>query len=498
MKKNKLILSFLLLGLGLTSVWTIAGPPKILVSNTESTYRYKIQVPVRSPYEMSRYVQWLRQQGYDIPGFNWKRQEIEVITNAAGLQKLRSTGRPGQIIEERTPGSPTVLKIDERYLTPLKVEQKLKSLAAKYPNFTRLEQIGTSLEGRAIWALLISSTPNVRSPQYYEKPSLIVDGMHHAREIMTPEVVMDYADVLLNPSLRKNKQAADLLDSWNVWIVPMLNVDGNNIVWTKDAWWRKNARGQDNRVFGVDINRNYPFKWNGCRGSSGSHGAQDYRGAAAASEPETQALMRLAQLAQPAGALSYHSFSELVLYPYGCNGLLTGDNVLHAKVATELAQLLPTDSRDGFYTPGAPWQILYAVDGDSMSFMQAAFGALSYTLEVNQEFQPKYELREPTLRKHRGAWGYFLERMDHNLLKVQVFDEQSGGRTSLQLPAEIRVSTIEHKKGERVFMTNALGYYFKVLDPGHYVISARLKDGRTGEVAVDMDGKQKEVRLVVK
>ena len=294
MNTKKLLIGFIILGLGFSATWTTAGPEKILTSNVAPTYRYKVKVPAQNPYDMARYVGWLRQNGYDIPGFSWRDQQIEVITDAAGLKKLQETKMPGQILEERIPGQPKISKIDDRYLTPVKVEQKLKDLAARYPKNTRLEQIGTSLEGRAIWALLISTTPNLKSAQYYEKPSVIFDGMHHAREIMTPEVVMDVADVLLNPLLRRNKEASILLDSWNVWIVPMLNVDGNNIVWSKDNWWRKNARGQGNRVFGVDINRNYPFKWNSCSGSSGSPGAQDYRGSAAGSEPETQALMKLA------------------------------------------------------------------------------------------------------------------------------------------------------------------------------------------------------------
>lgn len=484
MIKKRFLLGFVFLGLGLSAAWTVAGPQKVLVADTAATYRYVIKVPVQSPYEMTKYVGWLRQNGYDIPGFNWTRQEIEVITDAAGLKRLQETKMLGRVIEERVAGQIQISKVDERYLSPEKVEQKLKALATKFPQNTRLEQIGTSLEGRAIWALLISSTPNRKSTQYYEKPSIIFDGMHHAREIMTPEVVMDVADVLLNPQLRRNKDAAALLDTWNVWIVPMLNVDGNNIVWTKDNWWRKNARGQGNRVYGVDINRNYPFKWNSCNGSSGSPGAQDYRGPAAASEPETQALMKLAQLAHPTGALSYHSYSELVLYPFGCKGLLTGDNQLHAKVATELASLLPSDSRRGNYTPGSPWQILYAVDGDSMSYIHSEYGTLTFTFEINQEFQPPYSLREPTLQKHRKAWGYFIQRMTQNLLALKVID----GKTGQPAQARIAISQIIQQYGEKPFRTNPGGNFFKVLEPGLYNVQVQLQDGRQTVVNVEMKG----------
>ena len=79
----------------------------------------------------------------------------------------------------------------------------------------------------------------------------------------------------------------------------MLNVDGNNIVWTTDNMWRKNARGQGNNVYGVDLNRNYSYAWNSCNGSSGSTSSETYRGASAASEPETQALMKLGLMTVP-------------------------------------------------------------------------------------------------------------------------------------------------------------------------------------------------------
>ena len=83
-----------------------------------------------------------------------------------------------------------------------------------------------------------------------------------------------------------------------------------------------------------------------------------------------------------------------------------------------MADMLPSDSGHGKYTPGTPWKILYAVDGDSMDYIFATYGAAAFTFEVNQEFQPSYDLREPTLKKHRVAWAYFLDQMQQRLLSV--------------------------------------------------------------------------------
>lgn len=472
-----------------TTALTTASPSRLtLVSDTGADhFRYVMKVPVKTPYEMAKYAGWLRQNGFDVAGYSWRKGEIEVITNDIGVQKLNQNKLQGLKIAAK--GSLAAEKIDSRYLDPNKVEQKLKALAAQFPQWTRLEQIGTSLQGRAIWALLLSTTPNVRDASYHEKPTLIFDGMHHAREIMTPEVVMDVAESTLGTLARKDRAWTPVLQNWNIWVVPMLNVDGNNIVWTQDSMWRKNAHSEGGRTFGVDINRNYSFNWNKCNGSSGSTGAQDYRGASASSEPETQALMKLAQMTRPTAYLSYHSYSELVLYPYGCRGVVTGENALISKVANEVAALLPTDSGRGTYTAGTPWQLLYSVDGDSMGYMFGEYGALALTFEINQEFQPDYDIKTATVVKHRKAWAYFLNRMNSNLLSLKVVD----GKTGQPAAARIGIANIVQTQGEKPFQTNAMGNYFKVLDPGSYSILVELQDGRKQTFQIQMNGAQSQV-----
>jgi murein tripeptide amidase MpaA len=167
--------------------------------------------------------------------------------------------------------------------------------------------IGKTNQGRPLQALLLSTTLDVNSPAYFSKPTIIFDGLHHAREVMTPEIVLDVAEMLIKNQNRKFFN--DILKSWNVWIVPMVNPDGSNIVWTSNSMWRKNARAGMASIYGVDVNRNYAYRWAECRGSSGNTGADDYRGTAAGSEPETMAMMGLADFTHPTASISYHSWS---------------------------------------------------------------------------------------------------------------------------------------------------------------------------------------------
>ncbi|MDZ4676044.1 MAG: M14 family zinc carboxypeptidase [Oligoflexia bacterium] len=453
-------------------------------------FRYKVQVP--QTVDTVHLSKQLAAQGFDVAGVNLRKNIVEVITNDAGVEYIKTLGYQGNAFGaapfDRAAGP------DPRFLNPTTLAQKLKALNAAYPQFTRIEQIGTSIQGRPILAMLVSSTPQANDARSLAKPSIIFDGLHHAREIMTPEVVLDVAETLLKSAFVDNEaRAKEIIAGWNVWVIPMLNLDGSNIVWSSNSMWRKNAHADQNRVFGVDLNRNYVYKWNACNGSSGSSWSETYRGATAGSEPETQALMKLAEAVRPTAYLSYHSYSELIIYPYGCRGQYSAEALLEDRVGKELAKRLPGDT-GGNYAVGTPWQLLYDVDGDSMDHIHANYGSLAFTFEVNEDFHPPYSLREQTLVKHRAAWIYLLNVSDQNLLTVNVVDQKSNRPAAA---AVVDVNTIVLSHGEMPFRTNAIGKFFKVLDPSTYVVTAKLPDGRSAKLQVQMSGRPQQVTISI-
>lgn len=455
--------------------------------------RFSIEVPQKSHQNVRKIAGWLQQNEFDIAGVNLDEGKIEVITNDEGLKQLEARGLRGKTQQILVAGLKQS-QVDSRYYSPEKIEQKLKELNTQFPRLTQLLTIGKSLQGRPIYAIVISTTPNVDSPEFHQKPTVLFDAMHHAREIMTPEVAMDIAESLIKDSRKAPGRARETLTAMNVVVVPMLNVDGNSIVWASDNMWRKNARKENNNTFGVDINRNYPYRFSGCNGSSGSRGAQDYRGASGGSEPETQALMALAEKVRPMGSISYHSFSELVLYPFGCQGDYSGEKELIAKLGKEMADKLPTDSplRSSHYRAGTAWEILYGVDGDSMSYMHAAHGAVAYVFEINQEFQPPYSLRDQTVRNQRAAWRHFLDQTQQHLLTIQVRDAQDR-----PVDAALNIVQVPHVKGERDFKTNMAGNYFKMLYPGVYTIETKSRFGKRASVQVNMTGQPQTVKITL-
>jgi hypothetical protein len=204
------------------------------------------------------------------------------------------------------------------------------------------------------------------------------------------------------------------LNNYDVWVVPMVNPDGTNRVFSDDSMWRKNTEGG----YGVDLNRNYPYQWNYCNGSSDDQSADDYHGPSAASEPETVALMGLATKIHPKIGLSYHSYSELVMYPFGCSGEnVTGsDAAIYQGVGKQLGAKLVKDSGNGTYDVGTPYDLLYNADGNSMDWMYVANKTMEFAVEINgaaEGFQPSYaQWRDKTVQAQRAGWQFLLDSMD--------------------------------------------------------------------------------------
>src|SRR5690606_15476530 len=171
----------------------------------------------------------------------------------------------------------------------------------------------------------------------------------------------------------------------------MLNPDGNNRVWSNQTMWRKNTR----EGYGVDLNRNYPYNWNSCQGSSGSRSNDTYRGPSAGSEPEAQALMQLVAETKPVFSISYHSYSEMVIYPFGCsNGERLPSNSKVIEVARAMASVLKSDNNPNQnYRPGTAWELLYNADGGDNDWMYGVHNVAAYVIEVSstrEGFQPDY------------------------------------------------------------------------------------------------------------
>lgn len=268
--------------------------------------------------------------------------------------------------------------------------KELFNISTNYSSLTKLVTIGKTWQGRDIYAMKISDNPDVEE----NEPEVLFDACTHSREWMTTEVAMYIIHTLVE-NYTKNATITDMVNSRQIWVIPIVNPDGrvydgynDGIDPTQNHMWRKNLRDNNNDGLfeenedGVDLNRNYDFKWaNG--GSSDYPGSETYMGPYGGSEPETRAFQDFTAQHRFSTHITYHSYSQLILYPWGYTNQLTPDDALFQTLAQNLSSLITNKagSVNPGYQPMNDYQF-YQTSGTTLDYMYGARGAISFTIEV--------------------------------------------------------------------------------------------------------------------
>ncbi|MEO0074664.1 MAG: M14 family metallopeptidase [candidate division WOR-3 bacterium] len=234
----------------------------------------------------------------------------------------------------------------------------LRNLCFTYPSLCVMESLGLSYEGRQMYGIKISDNPNISEP---DEPGVFICALHHSREWATPEVVLFFADSILR-AYNFNPAMANLINNHEIWIFPVINPDGYVYDYPAQRSWRKN-RQPFQGVIGTDINRNYLGSCDGNRfglwgaltsGAQSSHypSSETFMGGYGASSPEISNVINFFRTHNINTAHSFHSYSELVLWPWGYQNTPTPDNALFVRVGTAMANLITKVGGSGTYTPG--------------------------------------------------------------------------------------------------------------------------------------------------
>jgi carboxypeptidase T len=274
--------------------------------------------------------------------------------------------------------------------------------------FSEKISIGTSVEGRNIWAIKISDNPELDE----DEPELLFTGLHHAREpqsLMTLIYLMDY----IAAEYPHNSQIKHLVDYREIWIVPVLNPDGyvynQNIAPNGGGMHRKNRKsnGCTGTGMGIDLNRNYGYKWGyDNTGSSGNPCDETYRGLSAFSEPETNFLQQFIESRQFINAMNYHSYGNLMLYPFGYSSSATMP-VADLEVFQMIAETI--ESMNGY--TAQPSYNLYPTNGGSDDWMYGEKGIYAFTGEIggySDGFWPATSRIEPLAAENLQPNLYFI------------------------------------------------------------------------------------------
>lgn len=263
------------------------------------------------------------------------------------------------------------------------IAAKLRTVARAHPDITSLRPIGRSRRGQEILALEVTrDAPRVRDGQ---RPAVAYVGLQHAREWIAGEVTMRLLDHIVAGD-GKDPQVTAIVDSTDLWFVPVANPDGYDFTFTPDnRLWRKTLTDNDGdgritSVDGVDLNRNFPTKWRfDEEGSSSDPGSDVYRGRAPASEPETRALDRLLKRVGFEFLVNYHSYGPALLYPFGFQVQTeSADQPIYAALSGDDANpAIPG------YDPGLSAE-LYITNGETTDHAHAAYGTLAWTPELGE------------------------------------------------------------------------------------------------------------------
>jgi len=267
---------------------------------------------------------------------------------------------------------------DSRFHNYSETIAALKSLTQKHADICRLQSIGKSIENREILAIHINTEPEALLEGRSNKPGALFLGNHHAREHLSLEVPLMFAQYLLEH--RQDAQIQRLLETRDIWIVPTVNPDGLefDIATGSYKWWRKNRRANHDGSSGVDLNRNYSFKW-GTGGSSNDPTSDVYMGPEPFSEPETKSVREFIDAhANLKVLLSFHTFSELILYPWGHTYDSIGNN-RDRLVFEKMAKTMATWNR---YKPQQASD-LYIASGDTTDWAYGTHGIFAFTFELS-------------------------------------------------------------------------------------------------------------------
>ena len=283
-----------------------------------------------------------------------------------------------------------------------------QSIAATYPNLATWTDQGDSWEltqGLGGYDLQVLRLTNSAIPG--PKPKIFLTSAIHAREYTTAELTTRLAENLV-AGYGTDPDATWILDYHEIHFMLQTNPDGRKQAET-GILWRKNTNQNycsptsNNR--GADLNRNFPYNWGCCGGSSSNQCDTTYRGTGPASEPETQAVVNyiqanfvdnrgpgdnaLAPLDTEGIYLDIHSSGRLLLWPWGHT----------SNPAPNGTQLQTLGRKLAYFNGHTPQQSigLYPTDGTTTSFAYGEMGLAAFTYELGTQFFESCSYFENTL-----------------------------------------------------------------------------------------------------
>ncbi|CAI9175227.1 unnamed protein product [Rangifer tarandus platyrhynchus] len=284
-------------------------------------------------------------------------------------------------VKEDNPGRHSYAK----YNNWNKIAAWTEKMVRKHPKMVSRIKIGTTVEDNPLYVLKVGGKDERRK-------AIFMDCGIHAREWIAPAFCQWFV-YQATKTYGKNKIMTKLLDRMNFYVLPVFNVDGYIWSWTQNRMWRKNrSRNQNSKCIGTDLNRNFNVSWN-CLPNTSDPCQEIYRGPAPESEKETKAVRDFirSHLKSIKAYITFQSYSQMLLFPYGYTSELPANHEDLAKVAKIATDVLSTPY-DTHYTYGPIASTIYPTSGSSLDW--------AYNLGIKHSFA--FELRD------KGRFGFLL------------------------------------------------------------------------------------------
>jgi carboxypeptidase T len=296
------------------------------------------------------------------------------------------------------------------YHTYAELCRAVVAAAAAHPDIARLTSIGTSWQGREIFAMEISG----HLADGTHPPGVLFDGGTHGLEHLSVEMPLAIMAWLLD-GYGKDATVTRLVQTRAIFLVFDVNPDGAafDVADGRFHEWRKNRQPNANGTLGTDLNRNYDDHWGCCGLVSAKPGSSYYRGASPFSAPETQAVRNFVDglvfdgRQEIQAAVTFHASGRLILWPYGYTrtaipgDMTTADHAVLVALAKHMAKL------NGYTAEQAT--SLYVDSGTARDWYYGTQGIFAFTVELGTgTYQPSSVIARETER-NRAAVLYLIE-----------------------------------------------------------------------------------------
>ena len=352
---------------------------------------------------------------------NTPRDFVDVIVTDAEYAVLVQTRAAVQVLDYDVEEMYAARSSD--YHTFNEMVTELQSIATSYPLITQLSSLGQSYDSREIYLLEISDNPGLDEGE----AEVLLIGLHHAREWPSLEICL-FICRELTANYGSDPDVTDMVNNRRIFVVPCMNPDGYFYCHDQGHDWRKNRHYfSQYSTWGVDLNRNYGGSINGFAigdwgdvsnaGTTHSPSMETYCGPGAFSELETQAVRDFLIGSDVTAGITFHTYSELVLWPWGYSGShQTPDNTLMVSIGQGIASRI-TGQYGGTYDPGQT-SSLYPVTGDTTDwayghgFYEEGKNCFFYTIESCVEFHPNYNQLQQVMDENYDGAFYLIEQAD--------------------------------------------------------------------------------------